>query len=37
LQSQAQSLEELESSEVITPAVKTVLYGELRQKHGSQP
>jgi len=29
LQSQIQSLEELESSEVITPAVKTVLHGEL--------
>lgn len=32
LQSQAASLEELESSEVITPAVKSVLYGELRQQ-----
>ncbi|MFH0934016.1 MAG: hypothetical protein V1879_02315, partial [Pseudomonadota bacterium] len=33
LQSQAQSLEEMESSEVITPAVKTVLFGELKQQH----
>lgn len=30
--SQSLALEELESSEVITPAVKTVLYGELRQQ-----
>lgn len=37
LQSQVQSLEELESSEVITPAVKTVLYGELWQTHGPKP
>lgn len=32
LQSQTLALEELESSEVITPAVKSVLYGELRQQ-----
>lgn len=32
-QSQSLSLEELESSEVITPAVKTVLYGEIKQQH----
>jgi CPA1 family monovalent cation:H+ antiporter len=31
--SQSQALEELESSEAITPAVKTVLYGELKQQH----
>lgn len=36
-QSQTLSLEELESSEVITPAVKTVLYGELRQQQASRP
>jgi CPA1 family monovalent cation:H+ antiporter len=30
--SQSQALEELEGSEVITPAVKTVLYGELKQQ-----
>lgn len=33
LQSQTLSLEEMESSEVITPAVKTVLFGELKQQH----
>ncbi|MBZ0106610.1 MAG: sodium:proton antiporter [Sulfuricella denitrificans] len=32
LQSQIVSLNELESSEVITPAVKSVLYGELHQQ-----
>lgn len=32
LLSQTRALEELESSEVITPAVKTVLYGELKQQ-----
>ncbi len=32
LQSQIAALDELESSEVITPAVKSVLYGELRQQ-----
>ncbi|MDD5057549.1 MAG: sodium:proton antiporter [Sideroxydans sp.] len=36
-QSQTQSLEELESSEVITPAVKTVLYGELLQQQAAKP
>ncbi|MFZ2162320.1 MAG: sodium:proton antiporter [Sideroxyarcus sp.] len=35
LQSQTQALEELENSEVITPAVKTVLYGELKQQHAA--
>ncbi|MBI5890255.1 MAG: sodium:proton antiporter [Nitrosomonadales bacterium] len=33
--SQTLALEELESSEVITPAVKTVLYGELKQQRVS--
>lgn len=37
LQSQTLSLEELESSEVITPAVKSVLYGELRQQCAPKP
>lgn len=32
LQSQTLALEELESSEVITPTVKSVLYGELQQQ-----
>ncbi|MBI5007980.1 MAG: sodium:proton antiporter [Nitrosomonadales bacterium] len=34
--SQSLALEELESSEVITPAVKTVLYGELKQQRAGQ-
>lgn len=34
--SQTHALEELESSEVITPAVKTVLYGELKQRNQPQ-
>lgn len=34
-QSQTILLEELESSEVITPTVKSVLYGELRQQAAS--
>ncbi|MDP1633874.1 MAG: cation:proton antiporter, partial [Gallionellaceae bacterium] len=33
LQSQTLSLDEMENSEVITPAVKTVLFGELKQQH----
>jgi len=37
LQSQALLLEELERSEVITPAVKSVLYGELRQQCAPEP
>lgn len=36
-QSQTLLLEELESSEVITPAVKSVLYGELRQQCAPKP
>lgn len=34
--SQSQALEELESGEVITPAVKTVLYGELKQRRAAK-
>lgn len=37
LQSQTLSLEELEGGEVITPAVKSVLYGELRQQCAPRP
>lgn len=37
LQSQIASLEELESSEVISPAVKSVLYGELHQQCIDKP
>jgi hypothetical protein len=37
LKAQTVSLEELESSEVITPAVKSVLYGELRHPRKQEP